>query len=112
MRRIAIVLGFGFAAVASAQTPPGVPWKAKSLQVLPKDISKEDIKALMKKQAQALGVDCDHCHKLPDMDQDTDKKQAARQMMRMVRDVNDHYFKGKPKVECLTCHRGEAKPKL
>ena len=88
------------------------PWKGKDLQVLPKDISKDKIKAIMKKQAEALGVDCDHCHKLPDMHLDTDHKKVAREMMRMVRDINQHFFKGKPKVECVTCHRGEEEPKL
>jgi hypothetical protein len=30
----------------------------------------------------------------------------------MVRDINQHFFKGKPKVECATCHRGQEEPKL
>ena len=88
------------------------PWKGKDLQVLPKDIAKDKIKEIMKKQAEALGVDCDHCHKVPDMHLDTDHKKVAREMMRMVRDINQHFFKGKPKVECVTCHRGEEEPKI
>jgi hypothetical protein len=88
------------------------PWKGKDLQILPKDISKEKIKEIMKKQSEALGVDCDFCHKPPDMHLDTDHKKVAREMMRMVRDINQHFFKGKPKVECMTCHRGAEEPKL
>jgi len=88
------------------------PWKGKDLQVLPKDISKEKIKEIMKRQAEALGVDCDHCHKPPDMHLDTEHKKVAREMMRMVKDINKHFFKGKPKVECVMCHRGHDEPKI
>lgn len=88
------------------------PWKGKDLQVLPKDIAKDKIKEIMKKQAEALGVDCDHCHKVPDMHLDTDHKKVARRMMKMVQDINAHFFSGKPKVQCMTCHRGEHEPKI
>lgn len=51
------------------------------LQVLPKTISKADLKAVMKLQSKALGVDCDFCHKSPNMEADTDHKKVAREMM-------------------------------
>ena len=108
MRTAIILTVIAIPALVSAEAP----WKGKDLQVLPKDITKEQIKDLMKKQAEALGVDCDHCHKVPDMELDTDHKKVARQMLRMVRDINQHFFNGKPKVQCLTCHRGKEEPKL
>jgi len=43
----------------------------KNLQVLPKNIGKDELKAIMKAQSKALGVDCDHCHDMPDADKDT-----------------------------------------
>ena len=33
----------------------------KDLQVLPRNISKADMKTIMKAQSKALGVDCDFC---------------------------------------------------
>jgi photosynthetic reaction center cytochrome c subunit len=111
MRIAYVVLAAAILSIPASTVAEQV-WKAKNLQVLPKDISKEEIKALMKKQAEALGVDCDHCHKVPDMDLDTEHKETARAMQRMVRDINQHFFKGKPKVECMTCHRGQQEPKL
>jgi hypothetical protein len=83
---------------------------AKNLKVLPKDMSKKDIKAVMKKVADALGVECDHCHDLDDMAKDTEHKLVARQMMIMVNDMNKKYFKGKPRVACVTCHNGKKEP--
>ncbi|MEK6607883.1 MAG: c-type cytochrome [Myxococcota bacterium] len=87
-------------------------WQAKNLKILPKSLTKEQVKETMKKQADALGVDCDHCHAVPDMAKDTEKKEAARRMIRMVAETNEKFFKGKPMVECATCHRGKDKPQL
>ncbi len=95
---------------AARPAPAAEPWQAKSLKILPKDITKDEIKTVMKKQADALGVDCDHCHAVPEMDKDTEKKARAREMMRMVAEVNAKYFKGKAKVGCITCHRGKDEP--
>jgi Photosynthetic reaction centre cytochrome C subunit len=88
----------------------------KNLQVLPKTISKDDLKAYMKAQAKALGVECDYCHDVPDMASDkNDKKLIARKMIQMTNDVNDRWLKGmkdadKNKVTCATCHQGHEQP--
>lgn len=91
----------------------------KNLQVLPKTISKDDLKSYMKAQAKALGVECDFCHDVPDMASDKNaKKQIARKMIQMTNDVNDKWLKGmkdadKNKVTCATCHQGhETPPKM
>jgi hypothetical protein len=84
---------------------------AKNLQVLPKDMTKADIKKLMKKQAAALGVQCEHCHDTDDFAKDTEKKEIARQMMKMVGQINKDWFKGEGKVACITCHNGQKEPK-
>jgi hypothetical protein len=101
-------LGLGgvalFSSVAQAQ--------AKNLKVLPKDITKDELKALMKNNiAKALGVTCDHCHDIDDMSKDTEKKEIARAMMKMTSEINTKNFKGKNRVTCLTCHNGDIKPK-
>ncbi len=83
----------------------------KDLQVLPKTISKEELKAIMKAQAQALGVKCDHCHDMPDAAKDTKHKAVARTMIKMTNEINAKFLKGMDhKVTCDTCHRGKETP--
>lgn len=91
--------------------PPATAADGKNLQVLAKDMSKSDIKKLMKTWTKALGVKCKHCHKTSDMSQDTPMKEKARAMVRMAKTVNGKYLsKAKNKVDCATCHRGQKKP--
>ena len=122
-------------AVAGAQAPAagggqragGPPAPMKNLQVLPKDTAQPQVVAMMRVFNTALGVNCDHCHvwvKPGDASNDmaSDSKQTklvAREMMRMVTDVNTRFAAAikKPaneltKVECATCHRGAAIPVL
>ena len=83
----------------------------KNLQVLPKSMSKDELKAYMKAQSKALGVECDHCHDMPNAEKETKNKTTARAMMRMQNDINDKYLKtADSKVTCDTCHRGKEKP--
>jgi hypothetical protein len=108
------------AAPATASAPAAAPGAAaaatpsaagfKDLQVLPKDITKPALKAIMKQMAKDLGKDCDHCHKEPDMAADTDKKKTAREMMEMVKVINTKFPMTMKKVTCWTCHRGKAEP--
>jgi len=59
----------------------------------------------------ALGVDCEYCHIQKDRASDELKpKQTAREMMRMMRDINKKSFDGKQVVTCYTCHRGNPIP--
>ncbi len=88
----------------------------KNLQVLPKSIAKDELKAYMKAQAKALGVECDYCHDVPDMASDkNEKKLIARKMMQMTNEINDKWLKGikgaeKNKVTCAQCHQGHEEP--
>lgn len=82
----------------------------KHLEVLPKNIAKDKLKAIMKAQAKALGVECDHCHDMPDADKDTKNKKIAREMMRMTAEINAKFIKSDEMVTCDTCHRGKEKP--
>ena len=68
--------------------------------------------------ARALGVHCDYCHSAPrGSGQPEPKKDVARAMMSMTRDLNAKVQEatGKPpnevtRVECVTCHHGVAIP--
>ena len=99
------------ALVLTAAAPAAEAAGPKNLKVFPKNTSKKDLKKAMKGIAEALGQQCDYCHDLDDMAKDTERKQAARAMMRMVKAINKRHFKGKPRVRCVTCHNGRKKPK-
>lgn len=101
-----------------------IPDKFTNLQVLPKDISKDNLVDTMRLFSRSLGVRCDHCHELSEEHQDfaSDKKEAknaARTMMRMVHEINTNFMpkteplpgeKSADKVNCWTCHRGAKEP--
>lgn len=116
---IAFFVCIGMAAVKSNQ-------KDRNLKVLPNDISDEKLDSIMQTYNTALGVKCNFCH-IPvkniadslDYFSDADPmKENARNMMRMVIDINKNnfYFDSLQRPEylntisCRTCHRGEAFP--
>ena len=100
--------------------------KERNLKVLPKDISDQKLDSIMKAYNIALGVDCKFCHvpfkNIPDsLDYASDTepmKENARNMMRMMIQVNQAWFyfdkAQRPEylhtVHCNTCHRGEPIP--
>jgi hypothetical protein len=68
---------------------------------------------------QSLGVTCDYCHVEDRWEADEKRpKRAAREMILMVRTINDHLSKlqeintEEASVNCTTCHRGYVKPAL
>jgi hypothetical protein len=80
---------------------------------------------LMNLVADSLGVRCDYCHvqEAPDLTRtpsnvggwlwdrdDKPQKRTAREMMRMVTDLNAGPFKSQARVTCYTCHRGSTHP--
>jgi predicted Zn-dependent protease len=111
-----------------AQTPQaraGGPPPPSNLQVLPKDISREQLLTTMQAFTSALGVQCNYCHVQEgrggrnDMAADEKPtKKAAREMMLLARDINTKLPAAVSKsadattrVGCATCHRGVAIPK-
>ena len=120
-------VAFAWAGSASAQLPD----KFTNLKVLSKDISKEDLIETMRGWSGALGVRCEHCHEdappgtRPDFASDAKwEKRTARAMFHMVAALNQDYLarlEARPtvsgteappaiRVECITCHRGLARP--
>ncbi len=115
----------------------------KNLQVLPKDMPRNQVTALMRQFTMALGVRCEHCHTEdpaaaaaaasapaggrggrgggPQLDyalDDKENKKVARDMLKMVMDINGKYLPttGRTlndlnRVTCETCHHGLAKPR-
>ena len=78
-----------------------------------------DLMATMQRFCQALGVTCDYCHSAPRGSGLAEpKKDIARAMMAMTRDINAKIEAATGKaenevmaVQCMTCHRGVAIPR-
>jgi tetratricopeptide (TPR) repeat protein len=78
-----------------------------------------DIMPLMQEIVQGLGVQCGYCHSAPrGSGQAEPKKDIARQMIAMTRDLNTQVqaATGKPaadaaQVKCVTCHHGVPIPR-
>jgi tetratricopeptide (TPR) repeat protein len=77
-----------------------------------------DIMPTMQMFTKALGVNCNYCHSAErGSGQPEPKKEIARAMMAMTRDINTKVAAatGRPdqdatRVDCVTCHRGVAIP--
>jgi hypothetical protein len=70
-----------------------------------------DLNQAMHLMNAALGVVCEHCHVEGQQPlDDRPAKTTARRMMRMVKEINETQFGGRPMVTCFTCHRGSIKP--
>jgi hypothetical protein len=113
-------------AAAGAQGRGGAQAPPQNLQILPKDIPRPELNAMMQSFARGLGVQCAYCHVAEGRggrndfaSDDKPQKKVARVMMQMVDHDNDMIAKGVGKaaadvvkVECATCHRGAAIPKV
>jgi hypothetical protein len=113
----------GLPAVASAEAGQTGPEQAplmtenlfKNIQVL-KGIPVDTFFDAMGMFAASMGDDCTYCHsKAAVSDRNafavaTPRIQRARQMIVMMRTINNTYFGGAPRVTCFTCHRGAYTP--
>jgi len=84
--------------------------KYKNVQAL-KDVPADQIEATMHFIEAATGLRCGDCHVQENgqfaFDKDDKReKTTARDMIKIVRAVNDQFFKGEMRVSCQTCHRG------
>lgn len=101
------------------------PEKPKNLQVLPKDWPGSRLRPVMVGFTRALGVRCSYCHKgeegkpLSTYDfasDDNPNKNRAREMYRMLGEINEHLKKIDPSGDkrvnmwCHTCHHGRPRP--
>jgi hypothetical protein len=109
-----------------------IPEKFTNLQVLPKGSTQKELMRVMIGFADALGVECGHCHAggnpntLEGVDFASDdkwEKRTARTMMRMVNADADFIsrLEARPvspgekvqptvRIECVTCHRTITRP--
>jgi hypothetical protein len=132
----AALLGAAIATTAVAQAPAGAapghehehPMPAPTnLQVLPKNLTGEQVHQIMHTWEASLGAECSTCHaadpknigpngkpRLNFADDSKPKKATARLMVKMVDDINKNYIskleESKGPVTCATCHRGHLEP--
>lgn len=123
MKKLIIIAGvaifiFSFSAFTSPQQQKGNTFKAQNLKILPQDITKDSLIALMKSFNTALGVTCGFCHepskedtmKLNFASDENEHKIIARKMITMMDSINAQYFSRNPHkrliagTSCVTCH--------
>ena len=123
---IAAFLAVTFTVTSKAQQDQwSWPEKPRNLQVLNKDWPGSRLRPVMTAFTRALGVRCSYCHTgqegqaLSTYDFASDEnpnKNRAREMMRMMGDINVHLKKIEPSGDqrvnmwCNTCHRGRPRP--
>lgn len=134
MRGFVIAASMVFAAAAGPASiqNQGQGQPPKNLQVLPKDMTRQQVVQVMRGFTRGLGVRCNHCHvgegnDLSQYDFASDakpEKATARKMIAMVNAINTTHLAGvgepaeppapgqppAPKVTCYTCHRGDTMP--
>jgi hypothetical protein len=113
------------AAVEARQSGQGAPPAApggdkpaeqvrKNIQVL-RGLPDSQLIPVMNFFGASLGVGCPHCHVREGNNwafekDDRPTKKTAREMIRMVQEINKANFKGLVEVSCYTCHQGQTAP--
>src|SRR5215467_7035189 len=99
------------AQTAPQQSPEEQPAEKvfKNIQAL-KGMRAADLQGAMSFIASSLNVDCDYCHRQDFSKDVTKQKLRAREMIRMVRQINQEAFHGENTVNCFTCHQGHTDP--
>jgi len=101
------------------------PEHPRNLQVLPKTMTGERLRPVMRGFSRALGVRCSFCHVGPAdgplssydfASDDNEHKRIARTMLGMLKVVNDSLATlpddgEKVNMWCHTCHRGRPEPR-
>jgi len=121
---LVLLLTLPLPVTAPAQQPGSAGATRPKLEVL-QSLPEAQLFPLMNLIATSLGVRCDYCHVQanPDLSRtpsnvggwvwdrdDKLQKRRAREMMKMVVDLNASRFRGEAKVTCYTCHRGATQP--
>jgi hypothetical protein len=124
----------GSVRAAQQPAPPPMPMQQHhaapaptNLQVLPKNLTSEQVHQIMHQWAAELGTECSTCHtadtknvgpngrpRMNFADDSKPEKNTARLMYKMTQEINEKYISmvdnsGMP-VTCGTCHRGHVSP--
>ena len=101
-------------AVTPAQQDKPTEQVQKNIKVL-MGLPQSQLIPVMNYMAASVGRRCNYCHvnNSGQWDYASDEKQeknTAREMIKLVLDVNKNTFKGNTEVGCYTCHRGRNNP--
>lgn len=117
--QISIIISFSFAAFVifapygSTQTRVKTAGEEfKNIKVL-NSMPADQMGKVMNQMTASLGVDCKFCHVSNDVDfekEDSEHKATAREMLKMVFELNKTYFNGRPEINCNSCHKGTSHP--
>jgi Photosynthetic reaction centre cytochrome C subunit len=99
------------ATASAAPAEPAAEQRYKNIQVL-KGMPASQLMPVMHLMRASLGTRCDFCHVAEGnrYELDTEHKETAREMIRMVLALNKDSFEGRTAVTCNTCHRGQEHP--
>jgi hypothetical protein len=75
-----------------------------------KGVPAKDLIPAMEFMAASLKMECTDCHDANDYSKDNQRKNTAREMVTMQRELNAKYFGGKLEVTCMSCHNGREHP--
>jgi hypothetical protein len=126
-------------APSATQTAPNAAGH-RNLQVLPRNLTRDELIAIMRNFTRSLGVRCNHCHvvtattpeeKLDFASDAKEEKRVARVMIQMTNQINTAWLQRveeaegeehaqaaaggaaePPRVSCWTCHRGQVEPEM
>ena len=135
-----LTLAFVLGCTANQSTTPAaapVQSEHKNLKVLPRELTRDQLVAIMRTFTRGLGVRCNHCHvvtatepkEVLDFASDAkEEKRVARVMIQMTQQINKDWLErveaaeGHPetksaafeqwRVHCWTCHRGKTEPEM
>lgn len=117
--KLAVIVSFTLSALAlftpAGRTQTKVKTSAeefKNIKVL-NSMPADQMGKVMNMMTASLGVDCKFCHVSNDKDyenDDSEHKATAREMLKMVAEINKSFFNGRPEVNCNTCHKGISHP--
>ena len=111
-----LVTAAGLRAQTAPERVPMVEETFKTVQLL-RGIPVDTFFEVMGTFASSMGNDCTFCHASnAALDKSafatqTPRIQRARQMITMMKAINQQYFGGAPRVTCFTCHGGSNRPK-
>lgn len=112
MRFLATVLFFTAVCLQAQDAPKKKGPAHTNLKVLPD----ENIGPVMMAFRTAVGQQCNFCHVQADppnfASDENPKKEIARNMITMVKEINAKFHDGKMHVTCYTCHRGKTTPDI
>ena len=100
---IAIAIGVLVSAAPAQEGGEGEPMK--NITILTGK-SRKEVVTIMKTYTQGLGVKCSFCHEKDYSSDAKAEKKTAREMIKMLDDLNTKYSMLEKKGSCFMCHRG------